>query len=141
MSIPPGSSDPLADTSDVPPEGKAGILACATAAIDAGDLDQARHVLRTEYPVTPAAKTARRYTERQSLHIFYRDGFLDRYSGTKLVASRAPSGRCRCSCRRNSPSIRTGRCRSPTSRSGSCSPPSIIRCRSPGAAPTRSRTG
>jgi hypothetical protein len=30
-------------------------------------------------------KSARRYTERQSLRVFYRDGFIDRYSGTQLV--------------------------------------------------------
>ncbi|MFD7044571.1 HNH endonuclease [Rhodococcus jostii] len=33
----------------------------------------------------PVAKSARKYTDRQCLRTFYRDGFLDRYSGAKLV--------------------------------------------------------
>lgn len=55
------------------------------AAIDAGDLEQGRQILRSEYPFSPVAKNSRQYTERQCLRVFYRDGFLDRYSGTKLV--------------------------------------------------------
>lgn len=85
MSILPGSSDPLVDPSDVPHRDKAGILARAIAAIDGGDVGQGRHVLRTKYPFTPVTKTARQYTERQSLRTFYRDGSIDRYSGRKLV--------------------------------------------------------
>ncbi|MFF0817580.1 HNH endonuclease [Rhodococcus sp. NPDC003318] len=55
------------------------------AAVDAGDLEEGRLILGREYPFTPVAKSSRRYTDRQCLRVFYRDGFLDRYSGTKLV--------------------------------------------------------
>ncbi|GCE40928.1 hypothetical protein Rhow_004571 [Rhodococcus wratislaviensis] len=55
------------------------------AAIGSGDLERGRQILRAEYPFTPIAKSARKYTTRQCLRIFYRDGFLDRYSGAKLV--------------------------------------------------------
>ncbi len=64
---------------------KADILARTVAAIDAGDLEQGRQILRSEYPFSPVAKNSRQYTERQCLRVFYRDGFLDRYSGAKLV--------------------------------------------------------
>jgi len=64
---------------------KADILARTVAAIDAGDLDQGRQILRSEYPLSPVVKNSRQDTERQCLRVFYRDGFLDRYSSTKLV--------------------------------------------------------
>ncbi|MEE2031694.1 HNH endonuclease [Rhodococcus chondri] len=64
---------------------KADVLARVAAAIDTGDLDRGRRILRTEYPFAPVAKNSRKYTDRQCLRVFYRDGFLDRYSGAKLV--------------------------------------------------------
>ncbi|WP_420880687.1 HNH endonuclease [Rhodococcus sp. (in: high G+C Gram-positive bacteria)] len=64
---------------------RADVVARAVAAIAAGDLDDGRRVLRNEYPFVPVEKASRRYTERQCLRVFYRDGFLDRYSGAKLV--------------------------------------------------------
>ena len=76
--------EPLPDTSAVEGD-KADILARTVAAIDTGDLDRGRQILRREYPFSAVAKNPRRYTERQCLRVFYRDGFLDRYSGTKLV--------------------------------------------------------
>ncbi|RYF51329.1 MAG: HNH endonuclease [Comamonadaceae bacterium] len=74
----PGSASGL-------PGEKADILARVSAAIGADDVELGRQILRSEYPFTPVTKTPRKYTERQSLRIFYRDGFLDRYSGAKLV--------------------------------------------------------
>lgn len=68
-----------------PVEDKAEVLARVVAAIDAGDMDSGRDVLRSDYPFAPVAKSGRSYTDRQSLRLFYRDGFLDRYSGTRLV--------------------------------------------------------
>lgn len=84
MSTPPPHAVPV--PSDTPSAGdKADILARTVAAIDAGDLEQGRQILRREYPFSALAKNPRRYTERQCLQVFYRDGFVDRYSGTKLV--------------------------------------------------------
>ena len=42
-------------------------------------------MLVRDYPFIPVEKEARRYTELQSAHIFVRDGFIDRYSGERLV--------------------------------------------------------
>ena len=64
---------------------KADILARACAALSSDNPVLAGQVLRTEYPFETTTKAARRYTERQSLRVFYRDGFIDRYSGTRLV--------------------------------------------------------
>ncbi len=64
---------------------KAEVLAHVCARLAAGDTTNARETLRSGYPFAPQAKVARRYTERQCLRVFYRDGFIDRYSGTRLV--------------------------------------------------------
>lgn len=66
-------------------EGKADVLARVAAAIDSGDLNGGRETLTEHYPFTPIEKSARKSTERQCLRLFYRDGFLDRYSGSRLV--------------------------------------------------------
>lgn len=50
-----------------------------------GDLPAARDILQSEYPFVPISPESRRYTEVQSLQVFRRDGFLDRYSGKRLV--------------------------------------------------------
>lgn len=64
---------------------KAGVLARACAALSNDNPTLAGQVLRTEYPFVATTKVARRYNERQSLRVFYRDGFIDRYSGAQLV--------------------------------------------------------
>jgi hypothetical protein len=70
-------SDPLAD--------KAAVVASACAELTRGDAKSAARLLETGYPFVPLTKVSRRYTERQSLGVFYRDGFVDRYSGDRLV--------------------------------------------------------
>ncbi|WP_157105329.1 HNH endonuclease [Rhodococcoides kyotonense] len=64
---------------------KAAILAEACTALTEGEDFRAADILRTKYPFVSTTKVARRYTERQSLRIFHRDGFIDRYSGERLV--------------------------------------------------------
>lgn len=64
---------------------KADILARACAALDVGETDVGKKILRTEYPFIAITKTSRKYTERQCLRVFYRDGFTDRYSGARMV--------------------------------------------------------
>ena len=49
------------------------------------DRETARELLVQHYPFVPVAKKARRYTDLQSARIFARDGFIDRYSGERLV--------------------------------------------------------
>ena len=45
----------------------------------------ASEAAKRHYPFTPVGKVSRTYTAFQSMEIFLRDGFVDRYSGTKLV--------------------------------------------------------
>ena len=49
------------------------------------NLNQARKIISTDYPFVPYSKASRSYTERQKTKIFIRDGFIDRYSGERLV--------------------------------------------------------
>lgn len=50
-----------------------------------GNSVAARDLLRAEYPFVPVQSEARRYTELQSLRLYVRDGFVDRYSGQRLI--------------------------------------------------------
>lgn len=52
--------------------------------LDSGDDVMIAAALK-EYPFTALANTGRNYTELQATHIFMRDGFVDRYSGARLV--------------------------------------------------------
>jgi hypothetical protein len=45
----------------------------------------ASDIIRAEYPFVPLTREGRRYTESQSLRVFTRDGFIDRYTGQRLV--------------------------------------------------------
>ena len=51
-------------------------------ALTRGRLDDAAAILRSQYPFTPPG---RKYGARQSMAIFVRDGFIDRYSGKRLM--------------------------------------------------------
>jgi hypothetical protein len=64
---------------------RAAILGRALHALRAGDLVTARDILHAEYPFVAIPTIARRYTEVQSPQVFRRDGFVDRYSGQRLV--------------------------------------------------------
>ena len=66
-------------------EDKADVLADVADAIETVGLDEGSRILGLRYPFVPVEKTSRSYTERRSLRLFYRDGFVDRYSGTRLV--------------------------------------------------------
>lgn len=48
-------------------------------------LSKARETIRSKYPFNPLENTGRKYSEYQKARIFLRDGFIDRYSGEKLV--------------------------------------------------------
>jgi hypothetical protein len=50
-----------------------------------GDHNEAAEIARNEYPFNPTLPDKRSYTEYQSTKIFIRDGFVDRYSGDRLV--------------------------------------------------------
>ena len=50
-----------------------------------GASEKAATVIREEYPFTPIKKETRSYTAQQMTGQFFRDGFIDRYFGTRLV--------------------------------------------------------
>ena len=66
-------------------DSKAGVIARVCAALGDGAIAEARHIARAEYPFDPSIHAGRKYTEYQSLQIFWRDGFVDQYSGNLLV--------------------------------------------------------
>ncbi len=48
-------------------------------------VDTARTLLAEEWPFGPYTKTARKWTRRQLMALWIRDGFIDRYGGERLV--------------------------------------------------------
>lgn len=47
--------------------------------------DAAKEVLVKEIPFEPMAREKRNFTIRQRMEVFVRDGFVDRYSGEKMI--------------------------------------------------------
>jgi hypothetical protein len=64
---------------------KVDVLADVCAAVAAGDMHLARETARAGYPHVALGNAGRRYTELERTQIFTRDGFIDRYSGARLV--------------------------------------------------------
>jgi 5-methylcytosine-specific restriction endonuclease McrA len=50
-----------------------------------GEIESAREVIKTEYPFKKLSSAGRNYTDKQKMEQFRRDGFIDRYSGQKLL--------------------------------------------------------
>jgi len=50
-----------------------------------GETDRGKQLLSREMPFQPVRRNFRRYSKSQMLDLFLRDGFVDRYSGEKLV--------------------------------------------------------
>jgi hypothetical protein len=63
----------------------AGALARACDALARGDMVTARTVIQSDYAFVAHGNAGRAYTELQSMRIFLRDRFTDRYSGLRLV--------------------------------------------------------
>ncbi len=57
----------------------------AARALLRGECDTAQAVIDRDYPFVPVASCNRRYSIAEKLAQFKRDGFIDRYSGDKLV--------------------------------------------------------
>jgi hypothetical protein len=64
---------------------KSGALSEVCAALTDNQIAVATDILRDRYPFVPMANVGRRYTFRQVIAVFGRDGFVDRYSGARLV--------------------------------------------------------
>ncbi len=63
----------------------ADVLTRVCGALLRNEPDTARAIATAEYPFVPVANAGRAYTELQSMHVFLRDRFTDRYSGARLV--------------------------------------------------------
>lgn len=66
-------------------DSKADVLSEVCDALAVDDRDSAKEKLREEYPFKPAETIARRYSIRKSMDLFLRDGFIDHYTGNRLV--------------------------------------------------------
>lgn len=64
---------------------KAATIAGVCDALLSGDRAAASAMAQTDYPFAPGGNAGRKYTEYQMTCIFLRDGFVDRYSGQRLV--------------------------------------------------------
>ena len=64
---------------------KAAVIREVCGLLIAGDKDGAAAIVQAKYPFRPIEKTPRSYTEYESMQVFVRDGFVDRYAGTRLV--------------------------------------------------------
>lgn len=53
--------------------------------LGAGDLAEAERVVETKYPFVMVESVSRNYSDLQKTNLFLRDGFIDRYSGERLV--------------------------------------------------------
>ena len=49
------------------------------------DIDNAKVIVQNEYPFIPLERQKRVYTDTQKMRQFVKDGFIDRYTGKKLV--------------------------------------------------------
>lgn len=61
------------------------VLASVCAALADGGLDAAASILDDGYPFTPRAPGKRKFSQLPYTRVFLRDGFIDRYSGERLV--------------------------------------------------------
>jgi 5-methylcytosine-specific restriction endonuclease McrA len=60
-------------------------LASVCSFLEEDNLLGAADLLRREYPFTAAETVERKYGDHEALKVFLRDGFVDRYSGARLV--------------------------------------------------------
>ena len=54
-------------------------------ALSANDFENGREIIKNEYPHKKPLKTRKSFTKKEQIKIFLRDGFIDRYSGDKLI--------------------------------------------------------
>ena len=64
---------------------KAQVISDVCTELTASNLENAAAILKNEYPFVPRKSIGRSYSTLQTLKIFIRDGFLDRYSGLRMV--------------------------------------------------------
>jgi hypothetical protein len=67
------------------PQDRAATIAAIGEALALGSRAEARTLVRQRYPFEGRAAVRRKYTKLDALRVFHRDGFIDRYSGARLV--------------------------------------------------------
>ena len=67
------------------PNGKAEIINEICKALTNGEKEKARDVILGKYPFTPFLLGKRNYSEYKKTKVFIRDGFIDRYTGNRLI--------------------------------------------------------
>ncbi|MEW5818135.1 MAG: hypothetical protein AB1798_22445, partial [Spirochaetota bacterium] len=89
MQFPPptdgGSSRSPFDPKDKQMKDKADVIKSICGMLSCGDMRGASQVARLEYPFCTPSVVTRHFTENEALRIFVRDGFVDRYSGKRLL--------------------------------------------------------
>lgn len=63
----------------------ASIIASVCGALSADDQTTARALVTAAYPHVPVRPEGRRYSKQQCVEVFLRDGYVDRYSGQRLM--------------------------------------------------------
>lgn len=64
---------------------KANIIKSVCGLLSSGNMTSAGEQVKYQYPFVAHSQDKRKYSEEKSLAIFRRDGFIDRYSGAKLI--------------------------------------------------------
>ncbi len=66
-------------------ENELAALVAAAVRIERGNISEAETVLKEQYPFERIAREERKYTPKEMMIQFLKDGFIDRYSGAKLI--------------------------------------------------------
>ena len=64
---------------------RASTIALICQSLSDGGPEAAAQIIRRDYPFAPQPATKRSYGPAQALSVFVRDGFIDRYSGARLI--------------------------------------------------------
>ena len=64
---------------------KSSVIDSVCQALTLGERERASALAREQYPFAPTTNAGRRYSALQMVRIFQRDGFVDRYTGERLV--------------------------------------------------------
>jgi len=75
----------MANANQNPAMGKTEVISAVCGALSDGRTAQAVSILNLHYPFAPQPVSKRRYGPIESTRVFIRDGFIDRYSGERLI--------------------------------------------------------
>jgi hypothetical protein len=64
---------------------KADIIKSICDALSSGDTSTASGIVSQQYPFSHQTLATRQFSDAQALQVFVRDGFIDRYSGNRLI--------------------------------------------------------